>query len=140
MKTFANLIKSLASETMFYCVRIKNALEAKEKEIFVSTPLTFEEFRDFIEHRIPDHLKDRVKIVESYYKLTDREQEELYGLDSFARILSAIVANAKRSWDIVFLDKETGERVNISADTAVAVEFLKGGRVISIKQDGWKAS
>lgn len=138
MKMFSSLIKSCNSETLFYCVRIMNVLEVAEKEIYVSTPLKLDEFRDFIESRIPEHLQDRVRVVECYQKLTAMEQEELYGLDSFARILSAINANAKRYWDIVYYSDNKG-LCNILTDTATAIEFLKSGKVISIKLDGWKA-
>ena len=139
MKTFSTVIKSCNSETLFYCVRIIDALEVLDRKIFVSTPLTFSEFKDFVEHRIAKQLQNRVKIVECYQKLTDQEQEELYGLDSFARILSAINANAKRYWDVVFYYKDTGERGNCLCDTASTIDLLKSGRVISIKPEGWKA-
>lgn len=138
MKTFANITKSVASETVFYCVRIKNALGFAEKEIFVSCPLEINEFRAFITRRIAEELQDRITLVECYMSLTDTEKKELYGLDSFARIIDAINANAKFYWNVLFYDTK-GEKVNILSDTDSTIDLMKGRNIISIRPAGWKS-
>ena len=139
MKTFANITKSTASETVFYCVRIKNALGFTEKEIFVSCPLEIDEFRAFITKRLSEHLQDRIKIVECYTSLTDTEKNEVYGLDSFARIISVINAKAKLYWDVIYYDT-SDRRSNSLVDTDTLIDMIRGGaNIISIKPDEWRA-
>jgi hypothetical protein len=139
MKTFANLTKRINSETVFYCVRIKNALGFSEKEIFVSCPLYIEEFREFIDHRIDDSQKDKIKIVESYWKITELEKKELYGLDSFARIISAINANILPRYIVTYTKNTTGELVQliVNLEDATKLMGIAGANLVSIKPWDW---
>lgn len=140
MKTFETLTRKCQSETNFYKVQIKNALGEDKKEIFVSTPLVTMEFKSFIARRIAEHLQDRVTVVECYTKLTPIEREEVYGLDSFARILSAINANAQRIWNITYRDTE-GNINSMRANTDTTTSFMDGGMkfgdILLIRPDGW---
>jgi len=107
MKTFSDLLSRMNSETQFYCVKLNNVFGFKEKKIFVSTPLTYHELQMFTSRRTKNN-PDAVTIVDAYYALTPTEKEEVYGLDSFAKLLDRINARITREYALTWY--EDGEK------------------------------
>ena len=108
MKSLTLFIAQEKSKTNFYCISLKSVFGKNEKLIFVSTPLETSELRRFIERRTLNN-PNCVSIVDSLTELTESEMKELYGLDSFARILAVINDRKDRMWMLRWVSNDTGE-------------------------------
>lgn len=142
MRKFTSVLDKVQSDNRYYCVRIMNCLEVDEQEIFISCPLCFQEFVDFIERRLDDKLQDRLKVVESYSDLTPREKEEMYSLEEFGKILDAIEANLRLHWSI-FYEKGNGSHVKcVKIDEVQSCLAELGDKVTRIcpswMSEGWQ--
>lgn len=130
-KSLDEYIKNVPSQTNFYKVELYNFTDSgASKFIYVSTPLTAEELQCFICAR---NMQKYAQVKDNNTKDFLYKPEEIYGLDSFAKILIKLAE--KRYYRIRYISISDGKPISyLTNDIEDIIYHLKNDKDTKVEQ------